>query len=223
MNGRTRAPMCERPTRGVFVAVLTVALFVSACSDATPHHDAGITVDTYCDAFSGALREGYEACCDYPADALDEYIEFVRQDCENGEISSVRAGNSVLDSEVAEACIEAYRRDFEDCIHDVPLGAECRYRWYGFAGEGESCRDVWYCERGLGCVGTPPDGVCTVLPVDGESCGETAECAPGGIYCSFEDWTCHQDPNIGEPCEREGICTAGECIDGTCQAYSFCR
>lgn len=207
-----------RPAVAVATA-LAIGLFVASCSDSTPH-DEGVTVDEYCPAFASILCEGYQTCCSLPD--LEGCIADIQAECEAGEVSSIRAGFSTLDGVVAERCLEAYRAAFDNCLYDEPIGDACRYIWYGFAGPGGACRDVWYCERGLGCNDPGPNGTCVELPGEGESCSETAACAPGGLYCSFEDWTCHPEPELGEACERTGICAAGSCIDGTCQARSWC-
>lgn len=206
----------------VLRATTLSVLIMFGCPSATPPGDPLITTENYCTNFVATLRAGYEQCCSMSEDEVNARLEFIEADCEAGEISSVRAGHSTLDSEIAQRCFDAYEQDFEDCIYDSALGAACRYRWYGFNGPGEDCRDVWYCERGLGCVGEFPDGTCTELPVEGESCGETAECAPGGLYCSYEDWTCHREPALGEACERDEICSAGSCVDGSCEPVPFC-
>jgi hypothetical protein len=199
-------------------APLLCGALLASCSESTP--SGGIGVDEWCPAFAATLCEGYETCCAIPDP--QGCIDQVQAECEAGEVSSIRAGFSTLDGMVAEVCLEAYRASFEDCMYDDAIGAACRYIWYGFNGPGEECRDVWYCERGLGCQGDGVEGTCVEFPLEGESCGETGECAPGGLYCSFVDWTCHREPALGETCERAGICAAGGCVDGTCQAVSWC-
>jgi hypothetical protein len=209
------------------------AAAVGACSDATPagvdggdsdadadaDRDAGLSVDEYCDAQARVLCDGYQACCDL--ESYDRCIEILVEECEAGEISSVRAGEATLDGVVAERCLDAYARAYEDCVWNEDVGVACRYRWYGDAAEGEACRDVWHCRPGLGCALDGTSGTCVDLPGDGESCEAHGACEPG-FYCSYEDWLCHEEPGLGETCERPGICAAGECLGTTCAPVRFC-
>ena len=205
---------------------LLLALPATGCTTSTPSDpdagtDAGgLTVDEYCPTQAEVYCSGWESCCGLSS-SYDECVAWMLDECEAGEISSVRAGHSHLDGEVAERCLDAYARSFDDCMRDDDLESACRYRWYGDAAAGEPCRDVWHCQRGLGCVLEGTSGTCIELPASEESCEETGVCEPGS-YCSYEDWTCHDDPGLDEPCEREGICAAGRCTDGTCQAEPWC-
>ncbi len=221
-----------RPWSLLGLAIALAAIVICpGCSDSSPIPDGGtdadasvpdggITIDTFCPTFARTLCEGYSSCCEIEVDAcIDRY----EAECEAGEISSIRAGHATLDTAVARQCLDMYEQAFENCLYDDDFSSACRYQWYGFNGPGESCRDVWYCERGLGCNLDGVDGVCVELPDEGESCEETANCSPGGLYCSYEDWMCHREPQIGEPCERERICSAGVCLDGTCQAVPWCE
>lgn len=198
------------------------------CSSSTPENGrcpatppGGVAVDDYCAEFAQILCEGYHSCCEI--EDLEGCIDRVFDECEAGEISSIRAGNSCLDGAVARGCLDAWDASFDDCLRNEDIGEACRYQWYGHAEVGEPCRAVWWCQRGLSCQLEGTSGICIQLPAEGESCAETASCAPGGLFCSYEDWTCHQEPDIGEPCEREGTCAVGHCAaDGLCQPTPWC-
>ena len=201
-----------------------LALLLAACPSSTPGPDdggaeAGLSVDEYCPRQAEVLCDGWGSCCGL--EDRDRCIEMMLEECEAGEISSVRAGHSVLDGLVAERCLEAWAASFEDCLRNEDLGVACRYRWYGHAALGEDCRAVWHCQRGLGCALVGTAGTCVELPDAGESCEDGGVCQPGS-YCSYTDWTCRPDPTLDEPCERDGICAAGRCVEGTCRAVPWC-
>jgi len=188
------------------------------CPD--PAADGGIAVDDYCPTFAEVLCTGYRQCCDIGD--IEACRARVAAECEAGEISSIRAGQSCLDGPVARRCLDAWAAAFEDCLYDDDIGGACRFQWYGNAVAGESCRDVWHCERGLGCLLDGTSGTCIELPGEDESCAESTACRPGGLYCSYIDWTCHREPGLGDECERDGICAAGACEDGRCQEVPWC-
>lgn len=204
-------------------APLAILLAASGCSRSTPSTEpdaGGIAVDDYCPTQAEVLCDGWQRCCDL--EDYDGCVEWMLHECESGEISSVRAGESTLDGVVAERCLEAYSRSFDDCTRNEDISAACRYRWYGDGAPGEPCRDVWHCQRGLGCVLSGTDGTCIEVPGASESCEATGVCQ-GGSYCSYADWICHPEPGLGEPCEREETCAAGACVEGTCQAVPWCE
>lgn len=188
------------------------------CPD--PDVEGGIAIDDFCPEYAQILCTGYQGCCEI--DDITNCLNRVAAECEAGEISSIRAGFSCLDGPIARRCLDTMQEAFSDCLYNDYLGRACRYQWYGHAIAGEHCRDVWHCERGLGCVLDGTDGTCIELPGEDDSCGETGVCRPGGLYCSYIDWICHPDPELGEDCEREGICAAGACVEGVCQEVPWC-
>jgi hypothetical protein len=215
------------PRCGLAVAAIATGLCAAACPGSTPDPDScpapgehGVAVDDYCPELARTLCDGYAACCGLDDVAACEAR--VEAECEAGEISSIRAGSACLDPTVARECLDAWRDALADCSANEPLGEACRFQWYGHAGPGEPCRDVWWCTPGLGCRLDGTVGTCIELPDVGESCAETAACAPGGLFCSFVDWTCHREPGLDEPCERPGTCAAGACVEGTCQPVPWC-
>lgn len=222
-------PKAFHPLPLTLVLCFFIAFVSSGCSEATKTEGCpatppgGVSPDDYCSEFAEILCRGYDDCCGLPD--VDGCIERIFDECEAGEISSIQAGQACLDGTVARQCLDAYRQAFEDCEYNDSLDDACRYQWYGLNTVGEPCRDIWWCERGLGCQLEGTAGVCVELPGLDEYCGDTAVCRPGGYYCSYEDWTCHARPVLGEPCEREDVenlCAVGVCFEGICQSTSWC-
>jgi hypothetical protein len=234
MAGTMTKAESHRALRGscqLLVLSLIIMPSVAGCPESTtedpprcpdPEADGGVAVDDYCPTFASILADGYVGCCGETD--VEQYRARIEAECEAGEISSIRGGFSCLDGPVARRCLDAWRASLASCQYDDDLDNACRFQWYGQAGPGEPCRDVWHCQRGLGCQIEGTSGICIELPGEGESCGESTVCQPGGFYCSYDDWICHSRVGLGEPCERSDMCEIGVCTEGgSCEGVPWFR
>lgn len=117
-------------------------------------------------------------------------------------LPNARLGDAcTIDYGFSSACVEGY------CPYSGAFEGLC----IDYAGEGESCEDV-FC--GSGDLFCNDEQMCSPVLEDGEPCDDRAQCASGTCY----DGTCRQPATLDEDCSNTEclypyVCKANICVE----------
>jgi hypothetical protein len=205
------------------IGLCSLVLLLGACSDAEYQDSDGgaITLDqladeyarTYCRTLTECVIPGGEnkAVAVMARNGGDCEALFGEQIRQGGIIEDVEGGLVAYDGKKARECLDAI---LDQCSLGGAYIPACEETFSGKIQEGETCALEGRCALGLYCNSSASDRcewTCTVLPVAGESCADSYECAGDGdrqAYCDFNDETCR----LVEVSERADV--GGACSDG---------
>ena len=206
LSTAVHAAYARRAWAAAVGAIVTAAMLGPGCSSDDGEGEVPakpVALEDYCDLYAEMGCAAAQACDCFGDLGLSYCQSYLSSECQDEVVAPVEAGRMGYDGQDAGRCLTEIQLIIADCSldgDDYPQA--CDRMLTGLVVAGDSCDSDEECAVPLECV----DGICTLLPGDGEAC-LSGWCADD--HSCGDDGICHRYALLG------GSCAGGiQCQDG---------